>query len=911
MHDFQITFTHPWLLLLIIPALAVVLIPFFLLSRKYRRNRNRVTSVVLHSCVSLCCVLLLAGMGFSYNVDNSENEILIVMDASYSTDKEKEAKDRYVSDIISMTDPDVYRLGIVTFGFDQQYAAPLSNDLTEIYNQYLTSTVPDTSATDIAAALSYASELFTQPESAKIVLISDGVETDERATSVIRAIAAKGIRVDTVACSALYSDSDVQLTGVETPDYNVVVGEEFDLQLTLNNTFPQGTTDAVVTLYDNDEPGVSTELTLTAGTQTVTIPHAVSSDGLHTLRFEIDAASDEIAQNNSYYAYMYITVYDNVLIVESRPGQSEYLTGLLEGYNVTVLSTQTDVLPATLDDLRQYDEIIFNNIANSDLEQHPGFVELVNEYVYEVGGGLFTVGGSEVGNPEDVPAHAYNRDDMAGTLYQQMLPVQAIDYTPPLGLMIVIDVSGSMSSGGSGDVSRLDAAKNSAISIIRDETCLSERDYCGVMSLSDNYSVGVSPLPMTLQYEIEQSVYNLRDGGNTNFTPAIEHAGMELTTLYDQGLIEKMHVIVLTDGAASDFESYLEMVKHYHELGVSFTFVAVESDAHLNELNEATAAGNDNRDTAISSSVANLTQELRDDIRIPAIKEVEYGEFTPTLNPDSAYSSVISQEEMPVLTGFYGTRVRNSDYLVLSGEYGVPIYAEWRYGAGAVGSFMCDLNGVWSAEFLEAEAGRTLLLSMISKLFPTRDIRPNDITATLTEENYITQMSIYTSTDLEEGESIRVEIDNLTNPNSVVQITQPSAAQGFSRSSFIAVDPGIYRIVIQRLGADGQVASSYTFYKSFSYSAEYLPPEDDADRLALMQNLAQIGGGASSVLTEDADAWSTFDGFVTELPRTYDPRLALAITAIVLFLLDIAVRKFKFKWPHEIIRERRERNLQK
>ena len=95
MHDFQITFTHPWLLLLIIPALAVVLIPFFLLSRKYRRNRNRVTSVVLHSCVSLCCVLLLAGMGFSYNVDNSENEILIVMDASYSTDKEKEAKDSH------------------------------------------------------------------------------------------------------------------------------------------------------------------------------------------------------------------------------------------------------------------------------------------------------------------------------------------------------------------------------------------------------------------------------------------------------------------------------------------------------------------------------------------------------------------------------------------------------------------------------------------------------------------------------------------------------------------------------------------------------------------------------------------------------------------------------------------------
>ena len=46
-----------------------------------------------------------------------------------------------------------------------------------------------------------------------------------------------------------------------------------------------------------------------------------------------------------------------------------------------------------------------------------------------------------------------------------------------------------------------------------------------------------------------------------------------------------------------------------------------------------------------------------------------------------------------------------------------------------------------------------------------------------------------------------------------------------------------------------------------------------------------------------------FEGFVPALLRTYDPRLALMITAMVLFLLDIAVRKFKFKWIHEIVRE--------
>ena len=31
------------------------------------------------------------------------------------------------------------------------------------------------------------------------------------------------------------------------------------------------------------------------------------------------------------------------------------------------------------------------------------------------------------------------------------------------------------------------------------------------------------------------------------------------------------------------------------------------------------------------------------------------------------------------------------------------------------------------------------------------------------------------------------------------------------------------------------------------------------------------------------------------------------ILAIVFFLADIAVRKFKFKWPHELIREYKEK----
>ncbi|UKI12798.1 MAG: hypothetical protein L6V84_00145 [Oscillospiraceae bacterium] len=78
-------------------------------------------------------------------------------------------------------------------------------------------------------------------------------------------------------------------------------------------------------------------------------------------------------------------------------------------------------VPKTLAELRQYDQILLNNIANSDLPA--GLDELLYRYVNECGGGLFTVGGADI-NPSATDendryiAHAYNRDDMLNTLFR-------------------------------------------------------------------------------------------------------------------------------------------------------------------------------------------------------------------------------------------------------------------------------------------------------------------------------------------------------------------------------------------------------------------------------------------------------------------------------------------------------------
>ena len=67
-----------------------------------------------------------------------------------------------------------------------------------------------------------------------------------------------------------------------------------------------------------------------------------------------------------------------------------------------------------------------------------------------------------------------------------------------------------------------------------------------------------------------------------------------------------------------------------------------------------------------------------------------------------------------------------------------------------------------------------------------------------------------------------------------------------------------------------------------------------------MTTLADRSGGYVLI-----DPLQVFDNAIDFLHIVIDPRILFAILIIVLFLIDIAARKFKWKWPHEIIRERK------
>ena len=191
--------------------------------KRYRKTRNRITSMVLHFIVITLSVLVLAGINFSYEIPNQETEVILLVDSSYSGSKTDDKKDEFIQSAINDS-KGICKLGIVTFGYgDPVYAVPLTTDTSSIYDQYADADEPDGSATDIASALLYTKDLFSNKESAKIVLISDGLETDNKAASTIKALVAEGIEVNTVYFEAQKPQSEVQLIGMTTPDYNVNV----------------------------------------------------------------------------------------------------------------------------------------------------------------------------------------------------------------------------------------------------------------------------------------------------------------------------------------------------------------------------------------------------------------------------------------------------------------------------------------------------------------------------------------------------------------------------------------------------------------------------------------------------------------------------------------------------------------
>lgn len=1002
MRNLHLTFSHPWLLLLLLPAIAFTLIPYFRLAKRYRRTRSRITSMVLHMIVMVMAVLTLSGLNFRYEKVNKNNEIILLVDVSATENDIEKDRDEFVEKVIEESKDDNFKVGVVLFGYDQVYAAKLDTNTDKVIEEYrdaLKNNLPDTTATDIAAALRYAKDLFETPDSSKIVLVSDGKQTDEEALNVIRYVSAQGTKVDTVYFGSNANGTEAAVTAIELPDKHIVENEECSITATIEINSAEigknvsGKNYIYADLYVNGELSTTKEIRAEVGKHKIAFEHTFTMTGLNKVEVKLNSdglSGDTIFENNSYCSYVYLQVFNKILIIEKTQDMAEEFNNAVkerfneeDKTNVDVVAVASGDVPTDLDGLRKYHQIILNNISNSDLEKIavPGktnkdaFVRLLYSYVYDYGGGLLTLGGKEDDNET---SHAYYKDDMSGTLFQDMLPVEATDYSAPLGVVVAVDISGSMESDNLKSQA-FQAAANLVSNILSPD-----RDYIGIATFADTATERVPMTSAAKKREIVEKIAAINesadDGGSTGFTNAIKIAGDMLQRAALN--VSKKHVIIITDGAPTDEASeYLAAAaaNYSNDITLSIVIIGPHNEGTQFKMEELTAqaGGSAEGSKVYFADVSNLSELLIKDIKAPEIKNFNPEKFNPVIS--NMISNVVrnlpretDEEGNPTdkmaasIGGFYGTRLKNGATKLLDGiiierktvdgkevkkEYqiGVPLYAEWSFGKGKVGSFMSDVYGDWGSEFIASEAGKLFLYGgevettnadgvkeiitcpgVINSLMPVEDNTVKEIQIKTSGDNYYRQMNILS--DLKEGETIsgeiariekdgtgteteseKISLNSVTTDNNspVLVATAIGEENSFGRCVFSIKEAGVYRITLKKLDKNGNEIYSVDYYQVLSYSSEYnifdVATEDELKEF--MASLADKGKGG--VIDGVDDTYEIFRSFITGFKRNFDPRTLFMIIAIVAFLLDIAVRKFKFKWIHEIIRDHKAKQAEK
>ena len=668
--------------------------------------------------------------------------------------------------------------------------------------------------------------------------------------------------------------------------------------------------------------------------------------------------------NNQFTTYLTIEVFDKILIVENFQDDSKTLEALLAGteddnlqalvenafkYDVTRVKIGSPEFDEAREELKSFDQIIFNNVANKDLPE--GFIDEVRDFVYEQGGGLFTIGGND---PTTGKVHVYDREDLgtaSAKTYQDMLPISAVNYTPPMGVAFIIDVSGSMSG------EPLEKAKSGLELAVK--WGLTERDYVAIFTLDTVYGQVLPLTPVSNMDTIVNAIHGIGGTGGTVATNAITRAAQALNA---NNNIARKHIIMLTDGMFGDkWEEGKEdppFVKearlYYSNYGISLSVIGIGMEVgskYYSDCKQMTDAAGGK--TYAGISLDDLGNTLKNDIEQDEITAVTEGAFRPVINritdPLLRGLKLGGEEESSkimdfALGAFYGGKIKQNATLVLADRYNAPVYAYWNYGRGKVGSFMCDLKGtsasysapsysieerkqdssgryqVVNTEYsgiYATENGQRLIYGIVRELMPDTRLIAGELDLRMTEENYINSLNLYTM--LEDGDTLEAfitkENDSLfdkvsltetgENTNGVYVVTPFSKANLFSRCSFVVREAGVYRVTVTITRKNG-VKKTTELFKSFSYSKEYdmFPDEQtETDAETLLNTVAARGDGM--VITTIKRLNYVFVNFDPTIKHDYDPRTLFLIISIIALLTDIAVRKFKFKWLHEIIREKR------
>lgn len=425
------------------------------------------------------------------------------------------------------------------------------------------------------------------------------------------------------------------------------------------------------------------EVTVRNGVGSLRFTDRISQGGAFNYSVRLLAENDGRPGNDSASAWIEIRSGPRILLLTNY--QDDPLVGVLrnQGFEVEVQSKPKEV---GVGRLAGASAVLLNNVPAYALA--PDFLQALDFYVREEGGGLLMAGGK----------FSFGAGAYAGSAIDDLLPMSMelrMEHRKlAVALAIVMDRSGSMGAGVGGGISKMDLANEGAA---RSVELLGAHDAVTVFAV-DSKAHAVVPLTSVGEHrtEIVDAVRRITSGGGGIFVATGLQAGWEQLKLSQAG---QRHLILFADAAdAEEPGAYREILAEMKAGGSTISVIGLgtESDSDAEFLKDIAARGGGriffNADPA--SLPALFEQETIAVARSAFLTE------PVGVSPTAGWLEIAARP----LDWLAKVDAYNLNYLrpeataaaYSSDEYSAPLVAFWQRGAGRAAGVAFPLAGEFS-----------------------------------------------------------------------------------------------------------------------------------------------------------------------------------------------------------------------
>lgn len=936
----SINFDNVYLLLIAIPLIVLFTVPFCIAVRKDNRNGHNIASQIMH--VVMAIIIAFAAAGTSMTTVLTETDIYVVADVSYSANKNLDNVDGYIK---QLNLPRNSKVGLVCFGKDYRLVSELGRqkDLASVRNSGV-----DDSETNIAEALNYTGTLFKEDVIKRIVLITDGRQTDQVDTYAVRravdTLQTMDIKVDAIFLDDNIDEGtrEVQISDAEFTRSAYIRHEE-KVNFTVQSTYD--TDNAIFTLLkkEGDEYVQVQQMSdsLVKGRNLKSFKLDTSEGGVFEYMVQVEADGDTSSHNNTYSFTQKVSTDISLLILS---GDWESAKALIERYedvasielyentaadryekerfkaaydgnpdpnpkiNIHLSEGQQSQIPITVNELCVYDEIIIDSanlsgLNGSGMEEWIGAPSFISslELVVKAGKSLVTIGNVHI--PD-----AGQTETNTGTVSKlqtldNMLPIKfgKDDQLPNL-YAIVLDVSTSLRDGN-----RFVRAKDIAQRFLDK---LSENDDFCIFTFNGLVSVLQTPTSVK--------------SGRDNAKKALQNVEMGTGTVIGRGLEQAYDIIdkqksysgkqffLITDGVGDltlnsegyDWTGNTE-TGIYKFVGDLYNEGIVTSVADMGRSTQGTFPGDKvdlnvlaqkgrGKYTRFSGNGETADDDLFADMADSQLPYTLTGERkVEIVNKTDDVLKGLSRTSAPNVSGFALGYAKPSAITVMNvvytregsiSEKKSPLYAYWKYGNGTVASFASAAAGDWIEPWSSAGVKDIFLDNIFDTVIPDE------------KEDYPFSIDINRE---ESSTSVQVALDERPPDASAVEmrikIVKPdgeTVEHNFNDSGydynyeFLTSEVGRYDLTITYDYKN--VHKSTDLSINVSYPSEY-------NEFAAFEasSLFKAINGRGTVST---DGSLTIENDPSEVGvYNVDFTIPLLIICVVLYIIDIVVRKLKWE----------------